>query len=222
VKLLDLYCGAGGAARGYADAGFEIVGVDLAPQPRYPFAFVQADVLNLDQRFLQFFDVIHASPPCQAHTAMRSAPGAKAHADLIGPTRALLRSAGVPYVIENVPGAPLIDPVILCGSQFGLGAQGCQLRRHRLFESSFPIRQPKCLHGGPVIGIYGGHARRRSARHGGRGTRDIWIGGHVAACREAMGIDWMTLDEISEAIPPAYTRHIAANLSESILTRRAA
>jgi DNA (cytosine-5)-methyltransferase 1 len=221
-RILDLFCKAGGAARGYQLAGFDVVGVDLAPQPRFPGPFLQADALKLDQRFLRSFDAIHASPPCQAHTAMKAAPGAKAHQDLIPATRALLQASGLPYVIENVVGAPLLGPVMLCGSHFGLGAQGCQLRRHRLFEANFSIAQPMCAHAGPVIGVYGGHARRRSAKHGGRGTRDVWDGGHVAACREAMGIDWATLSEISEAIPPVYARHVGVALLSHLQSGRAA
>ena len=163
MRVLDLYCGAGGAGYGYHLAGFEVVGVDRAPQPRYPFAFLRADALSLDPRFLAFFDLVHASPPCQFGTALRHA----------------------------------------------LGAQGCQLQRHRLFEASFPLAPPRaCAHTEPVIGVYGGQARKRSAKHGGRGTRDAWEGGHRAAASEAMGITWATLNELSEAIPPAYTRWI--------------
>ncbi len=213
-KLLDLFCGAGGAAVGYHRAGFDVVGVDLKLQPRFPFRFIQADALALDLEFLRGFDVIHASPPCQGYTAMRHAPGAKGEAGtprLIGATRALLIASGVPWVIENVPEArwDLHEPITLCGSMFGLAAQGCRLERHRLFEASFPLEQPPCRHASrPVIGVYGGHARRRAASAGGRGTRDVWVGGHRAAASQAMGIDWMTLQEMSEAIPPAYAEHI--------------
>jgi len=189
-------------------AGFDVVGVDIAPQPRYPFPFIQADAL--DVRF-QGFDFIWASPPCQRHTAMKHAPGAKgdANPELIAPLRKRLKAAGVPWVIENVVGAPLINPVRLCGSMFGLGSQGCRLERHRDFESNFAIPKLACAHDTrPVIGVYGGHARRRAASAGGRGTRDTWEGGHKSAAAEAMGIDWMTLTELSEAIPPAYSEHI--------------
>lgn len=207
-KALDLCCCAGGASMGLWRAGFDVVGVDIEPQPRYPFMFIQADALEV--RF-QGFDFIWASPPCQAHTAMKHAPGAKGDANpkLIEPLRERLKASGVPWVMENVEGAPLLDPVILCGSMFGLGAQGCQLRRHRLFESNFPIPQLECAHDDrPVIGVYGGHARRRAASAGGRGTKDVWVGGHRAAASEALGIDWMTLDELSEAIPPPFSEHI--------------
>lgn len=224
-RLLDLFCCAGGAGRGYADAGFEVVGVDINDQPRYPFEFIRADVLALDVDFLRTFDAIHASPPCQGYSAMRHAPGGKDHPRLIGATRALLEASGRPWIIENVEEAraDMREPVMLCGTMFGLGTQGCELQRHRLFEASFPLTVPACDHsGGPVVGVYGGHARNRSAKHGGRGTRDVWEGGHVAACQEAMGIDWMTLGQISEAIPPAYTRFIGAQLLTHLEQRAAA
>lgn len=207
-KALDLCCCAGGASMGLWRAGFDVTGVDIEPQPRYPFPFIHADAL--DVRF-RGFDFIWASPPCQADTAMKHAPGAKGDANprLIVPMRARLKASGVPWVMENVVGAALLDPVTLCGSMFGLGAQGYQLQRHRLFESNFPIPPLECCHDArPVIGVYGGHSRCRAASAGGRGTKDVWIGGHKAAASEAMGIDWMTLEEISEAIPPAYSEHI--------------
>jgi DNA (cytosine-5)-methyltransferase 1 len=117
----------------------------------------------------------------------------------------------------------MIDPFILCGSQFGLGAQGCQLRRHRLIESNVAMAAPACAHNVlPVIGIYGGHARKRSAKHGGRGTQDVWAGGHKAAASEALGIDWMTLAEMSECIPPAYTRWIGERLLAAVFDQRLA
>lgn len=219
LRLLDLFCCAGGAGRGYADAGFEVVGVDIEPQPRYPFEFIRADALALPVDFLRTFDAIHASPPCQGYSAMRHAPGGKRRPRLIGATRTLLEAAGVPWVIENVEDArsEMRSPVMLCGTSFGLGTQGFDLQRHRLFETSFPLTAPPCEHSDrPVVGVYGGHARNRSAKHGGRGTRDVWEGGHKTACREAMGIDWMTLDQISEAIPPAYTRFIGERLRDAL------
>lgn len=212
MKALDLFSCAGGAARGLQRAGFHVTGVDIARQPRYAGdVFVQANALDcgLD---LRSFDFIHASPPCQGYTALRHAPGAKGAPLLIGEVRAMLQSSGVPWCIENVEEAAwaMRDPVTLCGSMFGLGAQGCQLQRHRLFECSFPVEQPKCQHDHrPVIGVYGGHARRRAASAGGRGTRDIWNGGHKQAASEALGIDWATLNELSEAVPPAYLEYIA-------------
>jgi len=188
-------------------AGFEVVGVDIKARPNYPLEFHQADALTFP---LEGFDFIWASPPCQGYTAMRHAPGAKGAPLLIDVVRDRM-PAGVPWVIENVEEAAwaMRDPITLCGSMFGLGAQGCRLQRHRLFEASFHIPAPKCSHDSrPVVGVYGGHARRRAASAGGRGTRDVWEGGHKAAASEAMGIDWMTLAEMSEAIPPAYSEFI--------------
>jgi DNA (cytosine-5)-methyltransferase 1 len=221
---LDLFCNAGGAGTGYARAGFDVVGVDLEPQKNYPFAFIQHDALTLDPRFLATFDAIHASPPCQGYTSMRHAPGAKGAPRLIGETRAMLERTGLPWIIENVEEAraEMRDPLTLCGSMFGLGAQGCRLQRHRLFESNIAISAPTpCQHDDrPVIGVYGGHARRRAASAGGRGTRDVWEGGHRAAMSEAMGMTWATCAEMSEAIPPAYTEHLGRQLIAHIIASR--
>lgn len=215
-RLLDLFCCAGGAGMGYSLAGFEVVGVDVRAQRRYPFEFIEADCLALDPVFLAGFDAIHASPPCQGYTEMRHAPGAKGDAPkLIGQVRAMLRATGRPYIIENVEDASwaMQGPITLCGTMFGLGAQGCELQRHRLFESNITLTAPVCAHsGGPVIGVYGGHARNRSAKHGGRSTRDLWNGGHRAAASEALGISWATLNEMSEAIPPAYTEFLGRQI----------
>lgn len=204
-------------------AGFDVVGVDIKPQPRYPFKFHQADALTFP---IDGFDFLWASPVCQGYTAMRYAPGAKgaAHPLLIGPIRDRLQTAAVPWCIENVEEAKwdMRDPMLLCGSMFGLGAQGCRLQRHRLFECNFQITQPKCHHDDrPVIGVYGGHARRRAASAGGRGTRDIWKGGHKAAAAESLGVDWMTLSEMSEAIPPAYAEYIGRAAIAHINSTRA-
>lgn len=225
-KLLDLFCCAGGAGMGYHFAGFDVTGVDLTPQPRYPFRFLQADVLSLSIDFLRSFDAIHASPPCQFATLLKHAPGGKQHLNLIPQTRALLEAAGVPWIIENVePARPhLRDPILLCGTMFGLRAEGCELQRHRLFESNVPLAAPVlCAHsGGPVVGVYGGHARKRSAKHGGRGTRDVWPNGHRPVAAEAMGMDWATLAEMSEAIPPAYTEHLGRKLLAQLQQAEAA
>lgn len=218
-RLLDMYCKAGGAARGYQLAGFHVTGVDIKPQPRYAGdAFIQGDVLGLDPVWIALnFDAVHASPECQGYTALRHAKGAIGRPKMIGPTRQLLEEIGLPYTIENVEEArwDMVDPICLCGSMFGLGAQGHQLQRHRLFECSWDVGPaPPCRHDPalPVIGVYGGHARNRSSKHGGRGTKDQWEGGHRAAASEALGIDWMTLDELSEAIPPAYTRWLGERM----------
>ena len=213
--LLDLFCCAGGASKGYLRAGFNVIGVDIKRQKRYPYVQIIQDVLTLTPEYLATFDAIHASPPCQGYSEMRHAPGAVGAPRLIGEVREMLEASGKPYIIENVEGAReyMRNPICLCGTMFGLGAQGCELRRHRLFEANFPLEQPACAHTDrPVIGVYGGHARVRSAKHGGRGTRDVWEGGHKAAASEAMGIDWMSLGEMSEAIPPAYTEYLGRQL----------
>ncbi|MFZ2252642.1 MAG: DNA cytosine methyltransferase [Minisyncoccia bacterium] len=215
-RLLDLFCCAGGAGMGYARAGFDVTGVDIVNRPRYPFTFVQADVMTLDPDWIAGFDAIHASPPCQGYTALRHAPGAKGAPLLIDAVRGLLTASGRPWIIENVEEArwAMRDPLTLCGTMFGLEAEGHELRRHRLFEASFALTAPSpCQHSDrPVIGVYGGHARRRSSKHGGRGTRDVWASGHRGAASAAMGMDWATLAEMSEAIPPAYTEYLGRQL----------
>ena len=207
MKLLDLYCKAGGASKGYQLAGFEVVGVDIKKQKRYPYEFIQADCLELmkDMDFLRSFDVITASPPCQTHSItqhLRNAQGKSTDKiDLIPQTREALVASGKPYVIENVPGAPLINPIQMCGSYFGL-----KVRRHRRFESNLPIVGSPCDHKnqGKPVGVYG------SMRD------EIPKGGHTAKsieeAREAMGIDWMIWGELVEAIPPIYTREIGMQL----------
>ncbi|WP_425991298.1 hypothetical protein [Afipia sp. DC4300-2b1] len=219
---IDLCCKAGGVSMGLYQAGFDVIGVDIEPQPRYPFRFFQADALTFPLYGAAF---VWASPHCQGYTALRHAPGAKGKPRQIQQFRDRM-PADVLWAIENVEEAAwdMQDPITLCGSMFGLGAQGCRLQRHRLIESNFQINQPGCQHDDrPVIGIYGGHARRRAKSAGGRGTRDVWNGGHKAAASEAMGINWMTLGELSEAIPPAYAEfvgraalaHIAKQISQA-------
>ena len=228
-RLLDLFCGAGGAAMGYHRAGFDVVGVDIRPQPNYPFEFVQMDALEWLQialrqswgcaRELDAFDAIHASPPCQRYTSMQSvAKNGHGHPDLIAKTRELLEATELPYVIENVPGAPLRDPFRLCGSSFRCGTWKpyvaadvwLQLRRHRLFETNWPIGLvPPCAHHGRTVGIYGDHLRfgRRSSDGELSGSAALVVG------KRAMGIDWdVTWAELREAIPPAYTELIGHQL----------
>lgn len=225
-RILDLYCGAGLAAEGYVRAGFEVVGIDIEPQPRYPGdQFIRASALEQDLRFLRSFHAIHASPPCQFGSAMRHAPNAKTHANLIPATRKLLKASGLPYVIENVEQVRphLIDPIMLCGSMFGLSAGGHQLRRHRLFETNFAVPERTCRHKTPVIGIYGGHVRNRAAGHGGRGTADFIGQDKKALALEAMGLTReLTMDEISQGLPPAFTAYIGQHLLAHLHQARAA
>lgn len=206
MRAIDLYCCAGGATKGLQQAGFKVLGVDRTLQPRYCGDwFIEADCLSLTPAFIRRFDFAWASPPCQAHTSMKTMWNAKPHVDLIPQTRAMLKAAGVPYVIENVVGAPLQNPFMLCGTQFGLGIAGAELRRHRLFETNFGIAFPRrCRHRGATIGVYGGGHGVSLHRHA-RGERC-----HTAAQqRVAMGMDWGTVDELSQAIPPAYSEFIA-------------
>lgn len=205
-KALDLFCGAGGASRGLRLAGFHVTGVDLKPQKRYVGdAFHQADALAFP---LDGFDFIWASPPCQAFTRLKSMWNKREPPNLIPQARARLAACGVPYCIENVEGAPLGDSgylIMLCGSMFGLKTGDCraELRRHRLFETSFSIPlRPRCQHtDGAVIGVYG-HAGGKSER---RASHKCFL---VAERREAMAIPWMTNEELSQAIPAAYSEFI--------------
>lgn len=205
MRVLDLFCGAGGAAMGlhraWPDA--EIVGVDIEPQPRYPFEFVQADAMTYPP---DGFDFIWASPPCQDYCALKGLAKRK-RGMLIAPIRKRLIEAGAPYVIENVAGSDLINPITLCGSMFGLGVW-----RHRRFELSeeAPLFLPACNHaacpepvdvtgtGGPFNGV-------RKAPGGGISRKPR----NLAHAREVMGIDWMTRPELSEAIPPAFSMFVA-------------
>lgn len=214
-RLLDLFCGAGGAGMGYARAGFEVVGVDIKPQPHYPFEFHQADALEFP---LDGFDAIHASPPCQAFSVLRHANVTKGsqYPELVGPMRARLTAVPAPWVMENVPGAPLLPAIVLCGSMFGLGAGERQLRRHRLFESSALLLQPTCQHVGEAVGVYGGGPTERyTFENGIRAGRKGQRGGYQGTAEErryAMGVDWMTSAELNQAIPPAYTEFIGKQL----------
>jgi DNA (cytosine-5)-methyltransferase 1 len=200
-RLLDLFCGAGGAAMGYSRAGFDVVGVDNRPQPRYPFEFHQGDAMTWP---LDGYDAIHASPPCQDH--MRT-PGPTAHHHgtgwMLSATRARLIANGKPWVIENVPGAAMTTHLVICGCVVGLG----ELERERWFETwppLFDLRAP-CLHEQPVIGVYGNTGRKKGQRRAG-----------VADWQRAMGIDWMIARELSQAIPPAYTEHIGRQLLDHL------
>ncbi len=215
-RLLDLFCGAGGAAMGYSQAGFEVVGVDIKLQPNYPFAFIQDDALGyLNDWSATLFDAIHASPPCQLHSLASQHQGrerAAEHPELIAPTRELLEQADLPWVIENVAGAPIRHDVSLCGEMFGL-----RVHRHRYFEiSGFHVMQaPHSMHNlkgaEHNCDLRDGHARQVAGNYA----------DHEDA-GDAMGIDWMGRRELSQAIPPAYTEHIGSYLLSEIKMRAAA
>jgi DNA (cytosine-5)-methyltransferase 1 len=205
MKLLDLFCGAGGASKGYALAGFEVTGIDLKHGKRYPFTYQRRDFNTVTVEELQEYDMIHASPPCQTFSItqhLRNAQGKSTDKlDLLEPVRNLLIASGKPYVIENVKGAPLINPVQLCGSAFGL-----KVRRHRLFESNMPLTGTTCNHKeqGRPVGIYG--SMRDEIPQGGRTAKTM------EEAHGAMGIDWMIWGELVEAIPPAYTEYLGKQL----------
>lgn len=198
---LDLYCKAGGASAGFAQAGYDVTGVDHEPQVRYPFRFVLADALEYVEAHGHEYDLIAASPPCQQFTSLQSRWG-REYPDLIAATRAALIATGKPYVMENVAGAPMDNPLMLCGSMFGL-----KVIRHRLFETNPTIWWPpgQCSHPRGAVG-----------RRGHMGTREwMTVTGHfsdVPKAQRAMGIDWMTQAELSQAIPPAYTKWIGIEM----------
>jgi DNA (cytosine-5)-methyltransferase 1 len=202
--LLDLFCGAGGAAMGYHRAGFRVVGVDLRPQPHYPFEFHQADALTFP---LDGFDVIHASPPCQGYSRARFIQG-REHPQLLRVLRRRLNASQQPWIMENVSGAPMSSYLQLCGTRFGL-----RVYRHRQFESSHLLLSPgACQHPMKLLPgylcVYGSGARETQTGNKGNHYRRAT----VAQARAAMGIDWMTLAELSQSIPPAYTEWIGRQL----------
>lgn len=201
-RLLDLFCGAGGMSMGYHRAGYDVVGVDISPQKRYPFEFHQADAMTYP---LDGFDIIHASPPCQRYSqACIASKTSDRHPDMIPEIRDRLNESEKPWVIENVPGAPMRADVILCGSMFKL-----ELRRHRLFETNPRIFRllPACEHSGRVYCVFG---------HG-SGNKNRSDHGNVADWKRAMGIDWMVRDELSQAIPPAYGQWIGEQMMPHVL-----
>lgn len=216
-RLLDLFCCAGGASAGYHAAGFDVTGVDIVDQPHYPFPFIRADALTVE---LGGFDVIAASPPCQRYSTATPTSRRDDHPDLVEPIRQRLREAVARgdvwgYVIENVPGAPLIDPVTICGDTLRLG-----VRRHRLFESNLDLHGTPCHHdrSAPAVPVYGSYGQR-SGRNpaGGEPSRnpvdgDTSPGTPTEAGRIAMGIDWMPWPNLTQAIPPAYTFWLGTQL----------
>ena len=201
-RLLDLFCGAGGAATGYHRAGFDVTGVDINPQPRYPFTFIQADAMTFP---LDGYNAIHASPPCQDHVrgGLQNDHGT---GWMLAAIRDRLEGTGVPWIIENVPGAPMRADYRLCGSQFGL-----PVRRHRWFETSWHgfSLVPPCDHSRPAVGVYG-HP------HGDSGAWRGMLPGTLETWSAAMSIDWMTAPELSQALPPAYTGYIGRGLLEHL------
>lgn len=207
-RLLDLFCCAGGAGTGYSRAGFEVVGIDIDPQPNYPFEFHQADALEYLAEHGHEFDAIHASPPCQHYTPLGALHPHKTYPDLVAPTRDMLDRIGKPYIIENVMAAPLVKArsITLCGGSFGL-----RTYRHRRFESRLNLTPP--AHPRHVILTA---TKQRRAR---------WAEGwHVSITGDvgtylgmgAMGIDWMSGNELCEAIPPAYTEFLGAQLMSKL------
>lgn len=215
MRLLDLFAGAGGCSVGYHLAGFDVVGVDLEPHQDYPFELLVQDAMSTlsDLRFLDAFDVIHASPPCPLYSSITPTQARDKHPDLVAPVRALLRSWGGVYVIENVPRAPLDHPVLYCAKAMGLP----HLRRHRLFESNAFLMTPGCMcDNGPAYGVYGDHGDKTPRQHP-DGHRRWGKARDVPHAQEVMGIDWMTSwDDLADAIPPAYTQHIGEQLIEQL------
>ena len=220
-KLLDLFCGAGGAGMGYHRAGFEVVGVDINPQPNYPFEFIQGDALEVGRAIGAQFNAIHASPPCQRYSEATPMKYRDSHPDMIAPTREMLQGLGLPYSIENVENArgELIAPVKLCGTMFGL-----PIWRHRYFEMwpSTLVLTPPCNHRHgkmwtvkgvrmmePVLCTGGGDGRRAARQtHRPRGK--------VKHIRLAMELPWMLQRELTESIPPAYTEFIGKHLMAAV------
>jgi DNA (cytosine-5)-methyltransferase 1 len=209
-RLLDLFSGAGGASYGYMLAGFHVTGVDIRPQPRYRGdVFIQADALEYVAAHGHEYDCIAASPPCQGYSRMRHLPWLKGrtYPMLIEATRAALQATGKPYIIENVEGAPLENAVMLCGTMFGL-----KVYRHRLFETSFFVLSfPHTKHQEVI-----GHGRMLNDRERGNVNGFISLIGKDERAAAAVGIDWMTRDELAQAIPPDYTFHLGTQMLQSM------
>jgi DNA (cytosine-5)-methyltransferase 1 len=226
VRLLDLFCGAGGAAMGYHRAGFDVVGVDIEPQPRYPFEFHQADALTFP---LDGFDAIHASPPCRDHSALASVVGRAGTGYMLAAIRERLTGvSAMPYVIENVSTAEQPGSLVLCGTEFGLftidqDGQSRWLKRHRQFEASvFLMGAGGCsCYRRRIGGVYGrgGGAPRTQIGKGGRRRGGYQFGADQV--RAVLGVPWMTRDEATQAIPPAYTQFIGEQLLGHLRERAA-
>lgn len=203
-NLLDLFCGGGGASYGYELTGFDVVGVDNTPQPKYRGDIVIADALLYVKEHYKSFDVIHASPPCQAYStaSMQFRIQGKEYVDLVAETREVLKSTGKPYVIENVPGSPLLDPIVLCGSMFGL-----RTYRHRLFESNMPLSAPE--HPEHI------HKNAKMGRKP-KGDECIQYVGHFSGVKQVQdmtGLYWLGQKELAQSLPPPqYTKYIGEQI----------
>lgn len=207
-RCLDLFCKQGGASKGLTDAGFDVTGVDIEPQPLYPYDFLQGDALTVA---LDGYSFYWASPPCQAFSTLKGLCSHK-YPDLIDIIRARLIRIGKPFVIENVPGAPLINPLVLCGTMFGL-----KVKRHRLFEcwpAIYPLLPPHGCRG--KAGFTNGHRGISSFKHGARLLCVVGHNFHINEAREAMGIDWMDREGLNQAIPPAMAEFIGRSMMEHI------
>lgn len=210
MRILDLFCGAGGAGQGYAQAGFDVFGVDINPQPNCPHDFMQHDALRLPLEMLKEFDAVHASPPCQPYSTLRSRHSDREYPALVAATREMLLASGLPYIIENVMGAPLFDPVVLQGRMF----PGLRVVRKRQFETNWPLPQPPQPEGpNPPCHTYD----KRKAHYGKTDPMKDFVtvtgwNCPVDAARDAMGIPWMTREELTQAIPPAFTEYIGGHL----------
>lgn len=204
LRCLDLYCCAGGAGEGYRLAGFDVTGVDIVGQPKNPHRFIKADALEYLADHGHEYDFIHASPPCQAYSksAKQWRKAGRKYPDLIEPTREILKEIGKPYVIENVPGAPLIDPVFLNGSFFGI-----RIHRPRYFETSFDVEQPEVPDMKPI-------KMGRPVKEGDV-LQPVGHFSGVPYARREMGINWMGQKELAQAIPPVYTKWIAERFAET-------
>ena len=209
IKLLDLYCGGGGV--GYYRAGFEVTGVDIEPQPRYPFKFHQANALEYLAAHWHEFDIIHASPPCQKYSRITRINSKKDQPDLLQPTIDALIATGKPYIVENVEGAPMTNYLMLCGTMFGL-----KVIRHRLFVTNpMILMSPMSCNNHYARSCNGD--RNGDQKH--PEAKFITVTGSVspiAKAKEAMGIDWMNRYELTQAIPPAYTEWIGNQMKAMI------